>query len=80
MGIFSKLRYAVRALREPTTIIRLIDKDGRKKIVIVNRTPFGCKSIAKFEISQEFAPTSFLPNWEPVEFLTPNDFRKKDGN
>jgi len=78
--IFSKLKYAVLALRKPTMIVRFIDKDGGKKIVVVNRTPFGCKAIGKFKISQEFAPTSFLPKWEPVEFTTSIDFQEKDGN
>lgn len=76
MHSLSRLGWAINSLRSPTVIVRFIDKDGSKKIVVVTRTLFGCKAIGKFKISQEFDPTTYHPEWEPIEFTTQNDFRK----
>lgn len=75
MSIIDRLHFALLNLRKPTRIIRFIDKDGRKKIVVFQCGVFGAKAVGKFEIAGEFDPKSFDPNWEPVHFWGA-DFRK----
>ena len=45
-------------------IARFIDREGKKKIVVIE----GSKAIGKFEIKKEFDPRTFEPNWKEIEF------------
>ena len=76
--VFS-LSYMIHALRHPTVVVRLTDEAGRKKIVILERKPFSCKAVGKFEISQEFDPQSCAPDWIPIDFRAVNAKRKDGG-
>lgn len=79
MNIKHRLRLMLLAIIDPVKIIRLIERDGTKRIMVVRRTLFSWKPLGKFEISQEFATDSFLPNWEPIDFIPATDFRKIGG-
>lgn len=76
MSIKHRLRLMVLSITDPVKIIRIIDRDGTKRIIVVRRTLFSWKPLGKFEITQEFATDSFLPHWEPIEFGPASDFRK----
>jgi len=67
-SFFEKLRFAARSIKNPVQIVRLTDYDGIRRVVVVQRRPWGAKAIAKFEVLREFDPESTIPGWKEIGF------------
>ena len=65
---FIRLRYALSALRKPVGVARYLDRDGRKKVVIFQRTIFGAKKLHTFEVVREFDAEGFEPDLKEIPF------------
>ena len=60
-----------------TIIARFKDKEGHKKIVVIEKTEKGNIQVGKFEITKEFDPESMHPDWEEIEFRTESTKRAR---
>ncbi|NBI10265.1 hypothetical protein D1641_09615 [Colidextribacter sp. OB.20] len=63
-----RIRFVLSSIKNPVFITRLTDCNGKRKIVVVQKSIFGAKAIGKFEIVKEFDPNSQEPNWEEIGF------------